>query len=201
MMPEEAMTHISIEQTKIDVPQDANLGFANGEASGNTIDKVKELLFGTQSREYERRFARLEDRLNQEYAQLRQETRQQFDSIRQLIQQEINALATALRSEQADRDEVLRQIDNAYKTTTLALEKRVDQIETETNQRQRELRQQLLAQSKTLDDEIRQKYQELLAILERRTQDLRSEKTDRAALASLFREMALRVNQQDSTDS
>ena len=57
-----------------------------------------------------------------------------------------------------------------------------------------ELREQLLEQSKKLSDEIRQKHEDLLAALERESQELRFDKTDRAALAAMFTELAMRLN-------
>jgi len=135
-----------------------------------------------------------------ECSHLREDTHQQFEALKQYIQQEISGLAAALKSEQIQRDEVLKGMDEAFKIITRTLEQRVEQLEIETSQRQRELRQQLLEQSKVLDDEIRQKYQEILTILERRTQELRAEKADRSTLASLFRDLALRVNNQDISD-
>jgi len=205
-MPEESMTHLSIGQARVDTLQTNNslpsnsLPSADEEIPNSNINKVKEILFGDQSREYERRFVRLEDQLVRECSHLREDTHQQFEALKQYIQQEINGLAAALKSEQIQRDEVLKGMDEAFKIITRTLEQRVEQLEIETSQRQRELRQQLLEQSKVLDDEIRQKYQEILTILERRTQELRAEKADRSTLASLFRDLALRVNNQDISD-
>ena len=59
---------------------------------------------------------------------------------------------------------------------------------------QRELRDQMLEQSKDLSDDIRQKHESLLQSLERESQDIRFEKTDRSALASMFTEIAMRLN-------
>jgi uncharacterized protein YydD (DUF2326 family) len=202
MMPEESMTHLSLGQARVESFQTNNsLPSADEEIPNSNINKVKEILFGDQSREYERRFVRLEDRLTRECNHLREDTHQQFEALKQYIQQEISGLAAALKSEQIQRDEVLEGMDEAFKIITRTLEQRVEQLEVETSQRQRELRQQLLEQSKMLDDEIRQKYQEILAILERRTQELRAEKADRSTLASLFRDLALRVNNQDISDN
>jgi uncharacterized protein YydD (DUF2326 family) len=202
MMPEESMTHLSIGQARVESFQPNNsLPSADEEIPNSNINKVKEILFGDQGREYERRFVRLEDRLTRECNHLREDTHQQFEALKQYIQQEISGLAAALKSEQIQRDEVLKGMDEAFKIITRTLEQRVEQLEVETSQRQRELRQQLLEQSKMLDDEIRQKYQEILAILERRTQELRAEKADRSTLASLFRDLALRVNNQDISDN
>jgi 23S rRNA pseudoU1915 N3-methylase RlmH len=202
MMSEESTAHLAINQSAAETLQGTNrLPSANGEVAGSNIDKIKELLFGAQMREYEKRFARLEERLIKECVSLREETRHQLTSIEQTIHQRLDALDGALKSEQTQRDQALKGLNEEFKAVTQALEKELDQLEDQTSQRQRELRQQVLEQSKMLDDEIRQNYQEILTLLERRTQELRSEKADRAALASLFRELALRVHQHDANES
>lgn len=205
MIPEDSITHLAVDQAKADSMQsnksNTGLPFADDEAPGRNIDKVKELLFGSQIREYERRFAYLEERLVKECHSLREDTQGQFDALKQYIQQEMAGLAHALKSEQNRRDEALKGMDETFKGVTRTLEKRVEQLEVETSQRQRELRQQLLEQSKTLDDEIRQNCQDIMAMLDRKTQELRVEKADRSALASLFRELALRLNHQDSAEN
>ena len=61
---------------------------------------------------------------------------------------------------------------------------------------ERDLRNNLLQQSKELGDQMVQRHEEVSSLLERRFQELRQGKTDRAALASLFSEVALRLNDQ-----
>jgi hypothetical protein len=63
-------------------------------------------------------------------------------------------------------------------------------------QSNREIRSDLLQQSKDLTDAIRNKGEEIIALLERRSQELQHAKTDRAALAGLFNEVALRLSDQ-----
>lgn len=58
---------------------------------------------------------------------------------------------------------------------------------------QRETRQQILDQYRTLSEEIAQKADQASAALQRESSELRYEKADRAALSSLFTELALRL--------
>ena len=69
-------------------------------------------------------------------------------------------------------------------------------MENQEAQAKREIRNDLLQQSKELTDAIRNKGEELVALLERRANELQHAKTDRAALASLFSEVSLRLNDQ-----
>jgi len=74
-----------------------------GAAGVSNLDKVRDILFGTQMRDYDRRFARLEERLIKEAAEAREDTRRRFDSLETFIKQEIAALNDRLKSENHQR--------------------------------------------------------------------------------------------------
>jgi hypothetical protein len=174
----------------------ANISDAeSGELSGSgSVDKIREILFGIQMRDYEKRFVRLEERLLKEASDLRDETKQRFDSLELYIRHELEALGERLVAEQNARADSLEQLSTGVKDTFRAVDKKTAQIDEQAAKNQTELRQQLLDQSKTLSDDLRQKYSELLAALEREATELRTDKTDRAALAALFTEVAMRLS-------
>jgi DNA anti-recombination protein RmuC len=161
--------------------------------SGN-IDKIREILFGVQMRDNEKRFTRLEDRLLQEAADLREDTRKRFEALEAFVRSEFEALTDRLQAEQRTRDESVQHLSRDLQETGKALEKKLAQFDEQTTRGQRDLRQQILDQSKNLSDEIRQKSNELVARLEREVAELGHSKTDRASLAALFTEVALRLN-------
>lgn len=163
-------------------------------AGGGNIDKIRDILFGVQMRDYEKRFARLEERLIKEAADLRDETRKRFDALELYIKQEFESLTERLTVEQNTRGEAVETLSQGIKDTARTFEKRAAQMDELSSKSQRELRQQILDQSKSLNDEIRQKYEELTAALQREAADLRTDKTDRSALAALFTEVAMRLN-------
>ena len=160
----------------------------------NNIDKIRDILFGVQMRDYEKRFSRLEERLLKESHDLRDETRKRFEALETFVKSEFEALTGRLGTEQRTRDESVQTLSRELQDTGKALERKLAQFDEQTTRTQRDLRQQILDQSKNLNDEIRQKYEELSALLEREVSDLGNAKTDRAALASLFTEVALRLN-------
>ena len=59
---------------------------------------------------------------------------------------------------------------------------------------QREARQAMLDQSKSLHEEIQAASRSLADALKRESQDLRFIKTDRSMLAAVLTEMAMRIN-------
>jgi len=162
-------------------------------AEGGNIDKIREILFGVQMRDYEKRFARLEERLLKEARDLRDETGKRFDALENFVKNEFEALTERLQSEQRTREESAQSLSRDLHETGKSLERKISQLDEQTTRSQRELRQQILEQSKNLSDEIRQKYHELSAMVEREVSDLGQAKTDRTALAALFSELSLRL--------
>ena len=163
-------------------------------ASGESLDKIRDILFGSQAREYERRFTRLEERLIKESADLRDDLRKRFDSLETYIKREIESLADRLRVEHSERADAIDQLARELKETGRTLDKKNEQLNEHLNRSERDLRDQLLGQSKALADDISLKHETMTAALDREARQLRDEKTDRTALASLFMEVAMRLN-------
>src|SRR5437879_3236643 len=55
--------------------------------AGN-VDKIRDILFGNQMRDYETRFARLEETVAKETAEMRESSRRRFDQLEQYIKRE-----------------------------------------------------------------------------------------------------------------
>ncbi len=163
-------------------------------ASGGSVDKIRDILFGAQMREYDRRFVRLEERLIKEASELREDTRQRFDTLEAFIKGEFTASSDRLKAENRQRDEMGTELNARLQDSAKALERKLTQLDELTAQNQQALRQQMLEQAKTLNDELRRKYDELAQALAREADSLRHDKTDRAALADLFTELAMRLN-------
>jgi hypothetical protein len=163
-------------------------------SGGESLDKVRDILFGAQSREYEKRFLRLEERLVKEAADLRDDLRKRFDGLEVYVKQEIESLVRNLKAEHDQRTESHNDISRELKITSQAFERKTSQLDEQLATNTRSLRDQILGQSKTLSDEIREKHEAMTAGVNRATAELRDEKTDRAALASLFMEVAMRLN-------
>jgi hypothetical protein len=151
-------------------------------AGGGNLDKVRDILFGGQMREVDRRFARLEERLLKETQDLKDEVRRRLEALESYARQETESLADQFRNERTERLESNR-----------TLERRDAALDEQLTKGQRELRQQLLEQHQRLTDDLRQKVDEVLASLARETGELRADKADRATIATLLTEMAMRL--------
>lgn len=161
---------------------------------GGNLEKIREILFGAQVHDFEKRFSRLEEKLLKETSDSRAETKKRFDSMEAFIKKEIESLADRLKTEQGERSDNVKEISRELRETARSLEKKLAQQDEQATKSQRELRQQILDQSKSLAEEIRNRVRESAAALTRELQELRAEKTDRAALAGLFTEAAMRLS-------
>jgi archaellum component FlaC len=163
-------------------------------ASGGNLEKIREILFGAQVHDFEKRFTRLEEKLLKETADSRAETKKRFDSMEAFIRKEIESLVERVKTEQGERSDAVKEISRDLRETAKNLEKKLAQLDEQATKGQRELRQQILDQSKSLTDEIRNRVKESAALLTRELKELRSDKTDRSALAGLFTEAAMRLS-------
>lgn len=169
---------------------------SNGAASeAGNVDKIREILFGGHMRDYEKRFSRLEERLIRESTELREENRKAVDALETFVKKEIEALIGRLQNEQQSREGSIQNVTRELHETSKTLESRLVQFDNQTTAAHRDLREQILDQSKTLNEEMRRRYDDVSTLLQREVSDLSSQKTDRSALSSLFTELALRLNQ------
>ena len=188
------MSATEFQQSASETPGDSPVADGSTLTEASNIDKIREILFGVQMRDYEKRFSRLEERLLKESSDLRDDTRKRFDALESFVKTEFETLSERLLAEQRNRDESDQNLSRELQDTGKSLERKLAQFDEQTTRAQRELRQQILDQSKNLSDEIRQKADELSALLDRQVAELGNAKTDRAALAGLFSEVALRLN-------
>jgi hypothetical protein len=167
---------------------------ADAAAGPGNVDKIRDILFGSQMRDYDTRFSRLEESLLKESADLRDTTRKRIDALENYIKKELESMAARLKSEREERTGADKQLASEAKSLSESLTKKIESVQDEAGEGHAQLRNQLLEQSKSLAEEIREKQAEMSALVERRYQELRAQKTDRAALAAMLTEVALRLN-------
>jgi uncharacterized phage infection (PIP) family protein YhgE len=162
-------------------------------ASGN-LDKIRDILFGAQAKDYERKFVTLEEQLLKESVDLRNDLKRRFDSLELYIKKEVEAITERVKTEQTGRVDSLKELSNELQDLAKGIEKKTSQLEEQASKAQRDILQQILDQSKGLSEEIQEHHKELSAAQDQAVQQLRTEKTDRAALAALFMEASMRLN-------
>ena len=124
---------------------------------------------------------------------LRADFGRQVESLDGFIRSETQLLADRLSAERAKRTEELKSLAAEIKETIRALEKRHDKLEEAANMADAGLRDQLLMQSEAGAAELARLGERLGAELQRSHHELRTTKTDSAALSGLLSELAAKV--------
>lgn len=163
------------------------------EVQPESLDKVRDILFGGQMRAVEGRLQSMEERFREEHDAIRSEFGKQAESLDALIRSEVQVLTDRLAAERTRRAEELKSLSAEIKDAIRALEKRHLKLEQDGNMADAALRDQLLAQSTDAAAELARLGERLSAELDRSHQELRSTKTDRSTLAALLTDVASRL--------
>lgn len=193
MSKEKKKTSSSLSNAKT-VERSSYAKAAKEEPDIGSVDKIRDIIFGNQMRDYEKRFSRLEERLMGEIKDLRVETGKRLDSIEQFIKKEIESLSERLDAEQKQRAEKDEALSKDLKENIGSVSKTIERLDEKQIKDSRDLRQQLLDQSKNLSNQILDKHKESSHALDQNVQELREDKVDRSALSELLMEMAVRMS-------
>lgn len=159
------------------------------------IDRVRELIFGSQSRSLDDKIIKLEQLFNNTMTQLRTETSTQFLQLTQKIEQLGDRLEDMLAAEGRER---LADVKNLQTALSDALEQ-IENNQQENTHMQAELDKSFSAQLALLEQEVIARHESTLQKLQATKENLASSKADRNLLADLLQTMSQEIKQ-TSTD-
>ena len=157
-----------------DKPESGSIQFADhavDDPQPESLDKVRDILFGSQMRSVESRLQGMEERMRQEQDSMRADFKRQVESLDALIRSEVQGLIERLSAERTRRTEELNALAAELKDTIRALERRHVKLEEDANQADAALRD----------------------ALSRSHQELNFTKTDSTMLAALLNDLATRL--------
>src|SRR5271154_6771651 len=160
---------------------------------GANVDKIRDILFGSQMRDYDKRFGRLEDRLIKDAESLRDEMKKRFESLEAFVQKELESLGQRLKTEKSERAESVKELGVQHRDAAKAFDKRLGSLDDQLTGDTAELRARILEQSKALTSEIAEKSRDVKRLLDQEVEGLRASKADREGLGDLFTEFGLRL--------
>jgi hypothetical protein len=164
-----------------------------GVDNAESLDQVRDILFGGQMRTVETRLRSLEQRILDEQEHIRAEFQRRMTELDVTIKREFAAHADRLKEERMKRAEDMKSLAADLNEARKSLDRRQQQLEEATGMADAELRDQLLAQGALLSADMAKTAQKISAELERSTSALRADKVDTALLAAALGEMATRL--------
>ena len=162
-------------------------------AEEGNLEKVRDILFGTQSREFEERCNLLEKRLVQENADLKEQLTRSLDDIKTYVNQEVSRLTSQIQQEQVGRSSSLEDVGQVIKTLGSQLESRLSVLHEQTATQHQMLQGQLTQQKVDLTEHQQQALADMQTRFQEAVKELKTDKTDRAVLAEMLMDVALRL--------
>ncbi|MGI8956881.1 MAG: hypothetical protein ACR2II_08205 [Chthoniobacterales bacterium] len=160
--------------------------------SGN-VDRIRNILFGSQMRDYDTRFQKLEERLVSEAGELRGELQRQLHALEAFMKGEVESMTNRVKTEQSERAQAVGRLTHEIMETAKGLEMKLNNLDSQAAKDIRDLRERLLEQSKALSAEMKEKHDQMKGHLDREAGQIRDAMTGREALAEMLSEVALRL--------
>lgn len=163
------------------------------DGADRNVDQIRDILFGGQMRDYERRFGELEQRFEAEMARLRDAQDKRLAQIDRRLDEQFDKLGKLVRQEIEDRngaiDDLESRLQQAARTARGEINKSLDATSREIAQSDERLRGAIDDLAATLQAHARDGE----SALARAGAELRAEKVGRDDLAALLTEFALRL--------
>jgi len=163
------------------------------DSAPESLDKVRDILFGGQMRAVEARLQGLEERIMREQAAIRSDLSKQLADVDAGAKRDVQTLTERLAAERTKRTEELKALSSELKEVLRSLEKRHVKLEELTGMADAEIRDHILQQSRATSVEIERLSQRITADLNREVTSLRTDKADVSALVGVFADMATRL--------
>ena len=159
------------------------------------VDKIRDLLFGNQMQDYDRRFSKLEERFLQRFKDIEAETARNLSTHESNAKKQVDSLASQLREEKDVRADADKELERTLREHNQALEKRLRTTADQLAQLERDMADRVSQEAQALREEIKRRNEDTQHALEKMFAELSNVKTDRNLLAGLFVEVAKCLNQ------
>jgi len=178
---------------KIPTQKGKSVNGTPADPSPESIDQVRDLLFGGQMRMVDSRIQSLDERLLHETSALRAEFERQIGDLDGSIKKELGRHAERLASERTKRVEDLKALNSELRESLKVLERRHQSLEETAGLADAELRDHLVKNAAAFSSELARTSERITGELQRITSQLQSEKLDSAAIATGLTDLAAKL--------
>jgi len=163
------------------------------EAQVGNIDQVRDLLFGGQMRDYDKRFKRLEDRFSQENLRFQENLLERVQALEERLNTEIDGLTEKAKLERQESESALQNLELELKILKNDLNKRITQMDDKFSYEIKNMRQQTQNKFQELSLQIRQQNNNFNGLIKQEVSELQDEKVSRNDLAAFLNELAVHL--------
>ena len=158
-----------------------------------SIEQVRDLLFGGQMRMVDARIQSLDERLAHETSSMRAEFERQITELDSAIKKELARHSERLVAERTKRVDDLKALSAELRDSLRSLEKRHTTLEEAAGLADADLRDHLVKQGATFNNDLSRTSERLSAELSRITTQLQADKLDSSSIVAGLTELASKL--------
>lgn len=164
--------------------------------SEQNVDKIREILFGGQMRDYQRRFDTLEAGITAANDHLRNDISNRIENLESYVRREMELLGERLINERRERSEERENSAAELQDARRRIEESLSRLDEQSATEARAIRSALEDKSREFAQVIQQSRDDFNSMLGRQANELEDRKVGREDLAALLSEVALRLNRE-----
>jgi DNA repair exonuclease SbcCD ATPase subunit len=164
-------------------------------ADAVSVDKIRDILFGNQMQDYDRRFSQIDERFQQKLRDLESETTRHLGTVETSLKKQLDSLANQMVQEKELRFDSDKELERNLRDQMQGFEKRIGQLSDQLGRFERDFIERVTQETQGLRDELKRRNDDTRATVEKMFAELSGVKTDRNLLAGLFVEIAKCLNQ------
>ncbi len=181
--------------------KDKNTKAGNDIGQLGNVDQIREILFGSQSRDLNDRFEKIESGIKSIQDEMRNKIEQSQQDFENRIDSEIETVSKKIKNVVSQQQDEFTDIRDSSLKQEKRLQNSMEIMEEELNSKREQLQKQQLEMRTTLRSQIDSLQDELLTILDAKISELGDVKLSRDDAADIFMEAAMsmkgtKINQQ-----
>lgn len=158
------------------------------------VDRIRDILFGAQMKEYDRRIEQIAVRFRSDNEKLRQELSDRLLSLDGFCKTELDRLNSQFSAERQERIKLLSDLGKRVADAERELLEHIESVDKKGTEERLELRNEIMDQAHSMSEALRQRSEEIISALDSETGRLSREKTGREEISRLMTEMAMRLS-------
>ncbi len=182
-----------------DTPHSPGAPAQAAESGAENVDKIRDILFGSNMREYEQRFAAMEERLSAEIKNLRSDSERRLDKLEEFLTNRVNQMQQSLQDEKRERGTADQDLGNQLRGAKQEVDQALGQLRDDLNRKSEAAAQELHTSFKDLMQHVGQVRSELGEQMSRESAQLNAQKVGRDDLSVLLTNLAMNLASDQST--
>ena len=155
------------------------------------VDQIREILFGSQSRELKEKFDRLEASIKTIHEEMRKKMEQAQNDFNSKIESEVEAISRKIKNMTTQQQDEFADVRDSALKQEKRLQNSLDIVEEELNAKREQLQKQQAENTTTLRSQMDTLQDELLNVLDEKISELGLAKLSRDDAADIMMEAAM----------